>query len=447
MNWFERARPRSIRRRHWLIAATCAVAALVALGAVARSAWDAWSPNYTPDYEGPFGVYITLGSDPAHGMTVHYQALEQEGAEASNSAYEPWCYYDILPHGADLEAYRYRARGEGHAIPGLSDARRVCRIAPDQLEPGQTYYFVAGDSGAGYSQERKFRTLPGGDAPLRFVVGGDMGGFPSDSYPNTLPLLRQAAKRDPQFAVLGGDIAYGSGDLRRLERWDKWFEAWSDVMVTSDGCSIPIVAAIGNHEANDEPMGAPDRCAPFYTAYFGGAPTRSYFAVDLADYARLFVLDSGYLAPISGAQAVWLDDALAAARDIPVKMAAYHVPMYPAGRDFDGDHSTLERETWLPLFDQYGLTTAFEHHDHVLKRSLLLRGNRVDPAGTLYLGDGCFGVKPRAMRGPDRWYLETRSSQAHFWLVKLDKENGAAYEAIGPDGAVLDHCSMVDAPA
>ena len=42
----------------------------------------------------------------------------------------------------------------------------------------------------------------------------------------------------------------------------------------------------------------------------------------------------------------------------------------------------------MPLFDNYHLTAAFEHHDHAFKRTHLLRANQTDPGGTLYLGDG-----------------------------------------------------------
>ena len=398
--------------------------------------------TYEPHYEGPFGVMVTLDGDPAHEVTIHYQTLAQDGIVVPDSEDKAFCHYDVCSHDGDPNAYAYHGEGRSGSIAGLSDGRHVHRVVLDGLKPGCVYYFVVGDEDSGYSPERKFRTLPGEDAPLRFVVGGDMGGYPPDEYPNTLPLLREAARRDPQFAVVGGDIAYASGDLRRVKRWDKWFERWSETMVTSDGCTIPVIAAMGNHEANDESIETAAIRAPFYVAFFGSEPPYSYFTVDLADYARLFVLDSGYLAPSSGAQSAWLAGELKAASGVPVKMAVYHVPMYPGYGDFDGDHSTWEREAWLPLFDQYGLTVAFENHDHVFKRSHRLRSNQIDPSGTLYLGDGCFGVRPRAMRGPDRWYLEKRASQGHFWLVDVDKKNGIEFQAIAPDGSVFDRCSL-----
>jgi len=424
------------------IAVFGALTIAVLLGAGVLFVWKPWEPNYHPHYESPFGVYITFDSDPSRQATVHYQTLPQDGTVTLDSEGKACCYFGVSSHEGSPESYPLHATGETYTIAGLRDGRRVHRVVLEQLEPGCTYYFVVGDGSTGYSPERKFKTLPGGDSPLRFVVGGDMGGYPPEDYPNTLPLLREAAKRDPQFAVVGGDIAYAGANLRRVERWDKWFEAWSEVMVTSDGCAIPVVAAIGNHDANDESMETPAKRAPFYVAFFRSEPPYSYFTLQLADYARLFVLDSGYLAPASGTQSTWLAEELRAASDVPVKMAVYHVPMYPAYRDFDGDHSTWERESWLPLFDQYGMTVAFENHDHVFKRSFRLRDNRIDPSGTLYLGDGCFGVKPRPIPGDDRWYLEKRASQGHFWLVDIDREDGIEFQAVTPDGSIFDRCSL-----
>ena len=69
------------------------------------------------------------------------------------------------------------------------------------------------------------------------------------------------------------------------------------------------------------------------------------------------------------------------------------------------------REHWLPLFDEYGVTAAFEHHWHVMKVTKPLRNNEVSlffldldgwtrlmtakqvhEGGTVYFGDGGWGA-------------------------------------------------------
>jgi hypothetical protein len=42
--------------------------------------------------------------------------------------------------------------------------------------------------------------------------------------------------------------AYDNGIAACYRRWDEWFHYWEELMVTPGGYSIPILAAIGNHE-------------------------------------------------------------------------------------------------------------------------------------------------------------------------------------------------------
>jgi hypothetical protein len=45
-------------------------------------------------------------------------------------------------------------------------------------------------------------------------------------------------------------------------------------------------------------------------------------------------------------------------------------------RQYAAAPSVGGRTVWLPIFDKHHLTTAFEHHDHVFKRTKLLRNNQ-----------------------------------------------------------------------
>ena len=138
--------------------------------------------------------------------------------------------------------------------------------------------------------------------------------------------------------------------------------------------------------------------------------------------------------------------------EVPYRFAAYHVPLYPGYRSPKGKYSEQGRRHWLPLFDRYHLTTAFEHHDHVLKRSKMLRHNQVDREGTLYLGDGCFGRTPRWVWGPRRedrrrrWYLERVERVAHFWRVDVGSR-GVAFQAIDKEGRTADEYALERKPA
>ncbi len=304
------------------------------------------------------------------------------------------------------------------------------RVELTGLVPGGTVYLVAGEPTSGISREFKVRTIPHDRRPLRFVAGGDMGpGF------ETRALLRQAARTEPDFALIGGDIAYANGLVEQVARWDSWLAYYTEEMVTADGCSVPVILAIGNHEVNAKD-GPPEERAPFFFGLFGQGG-RSYFHRRLGANLSLFVLDSGHVAEHGGAQGAWLEEALRSAAHVRHKVELYHVPLYPSHRAFDGSESRLGREHWAPLFDRHGLSVAFENHDHAFKRSAPLRGNEVASGGVVYLGDGCFGRQPRAVTYGGRWFLEKAGSIAHFWSVEV-REGGMACRAIDMGGRVFD---------
>jgi len=113
----------------------------------------------------------------------------------------------------------------------------------------------------------------------------------------------------------------------------------------------------------------------------------------------------------------------------------------------ESDIIELTREHWMPLFDQFNLTIAFENHAHNYKRTKLMKyGNPTyDNTGTLYMGDGCWGVKPQ----PERIISDSIShfdhdlvfdsfQQKNYVLsVSLSRKN-ISLSAIGDDWNVFD---------
>ncbi len=365
----------------------------------------------------PRHVYLTWQGDTSTTITINYQTMGD--AETSS------VYYDTKPRKEKINDYRLHATGTHHKIKGLEDGRTIHWVELTKLKPGETYYFVAGDPKNGFSAERKFQTIPDNHGKLRFVEGGDMGTSP------TMPLLvKQAAQQEPNFAVVGGDIAYANDVLTNYARWDDWLDAWVKFMVTPKGFTVPMVLAIGNHEVK---KGA----ALFYSNYFAQQSDRSYYSRKFGKNLVLYLIDSGHLSPHGGAQAAWLDLQLEADRNFRHRFAVYHVPLYPSVRAYDGGGSVAGRNAWLPIFDKHHLTTAFEHHDHAFKRTKLLRNNQPHPDGTLYLGDGCWGQGFRPVSNPRRWYEEKTGSIQHFWRVDVSR-NRVEYRAINKEGKIFD---------
>lgn len=369
----------------------------------------------------PRHVYLTWQGDTSRTMTVNYQTLEPSGAST--------VYFDTRSRNGQPREYRHMAVGRSHQVPGLEDGRKVHWVELENLSPGETYYFIASDPQSGFTAERKFRTVPTGSEKLRFVTGGDMG-----ISADLASLLQHSAKLSPAFGVVGGDIAYANDALTNYARWDAWLDHWQTNMITPAGYTIPMVLAIGNHEVRG---GMTPTNARFYLRYFAQAGERSYHARTFGKNLAMLMLDSGHLSEHDGEQAGWLDAQLTAHRKVPHRMAVYHVPLYPSVRAFDGSGSTNGRLAWLPIFDRHCLTVAFENHDHAFKRTPLLRGNKPDPNGTLFLGDGCWGMGARPVNAERRWYETKAASIQHFWCVDVTAQR-VEYRAVNKAGQIFD---------
>jgi hypothetical protein len=379
-----------------------------------------------PEYRGVFHVCVLLGDDPCREAVILFQTNRNGGPG--------YVYYDTEPRGADLAAYQFRAKAEPVTVPGLDVERYVYRVRLSGLEPGSTYHFVPGERLSGFAREFHFRTPPDTGA-LRFVEAGDLGrGLEG------VDLLRLAAAQDPDFAVLGGDLAHCNGELDNHARWDEWFATWQRVMRAPDGRVIPLAVTVGNHEVNGRDSDDRRLRAPFFTTYFRDPDAPIYQARRFGDLAGILLLDSNHLTPHDGPQREFLERTLRDWGEVGARFAVYHKPFYPGHRDFHGDGATDGRTYWAPLFEQYGVAAAFEHHDHVLKRTVPLRAGEPHPDGVVYLGDGGLGQQPRPVH-PDRWYLAHTAREAHFWLVDVTP-SGIACRALGRGGRVLDEAPL-----
>jgi acid phosphatase type 7 len=240
------------------------------------------------------------------------------------------------------------------------------------------------------------------------------------------PMNILAAKQNPDFVVFGGDLAYSCDgtNVEKVERWFEYFAAWKTNAVAPDGRLIPMLVTLGNHEVVGSYHQPANKAAGFHDV-FSMPGERGYDCLDFGNYLSLFLLNSDHTAAIEGAQSEWLASQLAARRRVPHVFPVYHTPGYPAHREFTGNSAIQAirvRAHWSPLFEKFGVKLAFENHDHVFKRTHPIRANQVDPSGTVYLGDGAWGVELRKPTEQPRWYLASAGSIRHFFVVTLYKE-------------------------
>ncbi len=380
----------------------------------------------------PAGFFLTWKDDPCTTMIVDWHV--EDGQEVP------------------LLEYRKKGAEEWRTANGTEGKypfakRRLFREELAGLEAGTTYEFRFGADG----EVRTFRTMPSSlQNPVKFAVGGDTR-HQTEWFEK---MNRLAVSHEPDFVVLGGDLAYENGEEGSVQNIIDWFDAFGKTMVTKSGRVVPVLVAIGNHEVRGGFIGSAqakslreenptlseeavrEKLAPYFYNLFACPGQPGYRAMDFGNYLSLILLDSNHTNPIDGTQRDWLEKALAARKDCPNVFPVYHVPAYPSVRPFDEPVSTLVRRHWVPLFEKFGVRLAFENHDHAFKRTKPLREGKVDPEGIVFLGDGAWGVGPRQPHA-DSWYLEKSAGVRNCMIVTLDGK-GRSVEVFDEDGKPLD---------
>lgn len=371
----------------------------------------------------PGTLFLTWQQDPTTTMTVQWIGARGEAADTTvfytTTKDGPWGSQPatVKPYPTtDLQVFRAELTG---------------------LSPGRDYVFRIGKDSPHY----RFRTMPArANDTIHFISGGDCG-----VNAHTIANNIQAARQDPLFAVIGGDLGYDNG--RSAATSLAFLRNYSKHMVGRDGRLIPMVACIGNHEV-DGGYNKPRAKAPFFFALFDGLyRDTSYATLDFGDYLSLVLLDTGHIAPIAGEQTAWLDKTLRDRVDRPHLIVANHVPAYPSYRPPGGLDGTGagNRQHWVPLFEKHNVDFVLEHHDHTFKRTHPLRGGHIDRDGIVYLGDGSWG-QLRAPNSPEsRSYLAAVGQAYHVTLHRFEGDR-RAHQALAESGKIVDVCTTVKRP-
>jgi hypothetical protein len=316
----------------------------------------------------------------------------------------------------------------------------------DGLLPSTQYYFtiVSDNNIIDKFSYRTFMTGPADERPFNFIVGGDLG-----MDPGYETILQQSSFTSPLFALLGGDVTYENGIPACYLRWDRWLDTWESIMVTPSGLTIPIISAIGNHEAGGINKRVAD--VPFFRSYLvhekiptGQSPNdlKSYREHYLGSKAGILCLDS-YINEKPHDQRDWMTgkfDKFVSENRTNI-FAIYHVGLYPSKRDPKAEPHLTLRNVWEPIFDKY-LKIGFENHDHLYKRTHLMRNGEVSKnnSGVLYIGDGAFGVSD-AKKGTPYDYIAKIESKLFFFNVLLDNNN-VSISAIDSKGEIFDQFKL-----
>ena len=350
------------------------------------------------------------------------------------------------PAGEEAFPFQVRLVGQGQWVAGASKTkawdpakRDVHCVRLTGLSPGARYEFRFGEEEKSYT----FRTVPDPTkACVKFAVGGDMR---CEWRPSKFRGMAKAvAEEEPHFVVAGGDLAYCRGRANAWPRWEVWLREWQDLMVTAKGDLIPVVPVLGNHEV-DGGYGQERTAAPHFFALFDFPDDSPIRALDIGTALSLLLLDSGHCHAVAGAQTEWLQTALSQRRTQAFRCAVYHVPAY-ACRDASSTKSAEVRKHWAPVLEKEEVEVAFEHHHHALKRTKPLKHGEPAVRGTIYLGDGSWGVPPRAIeRESFRELMDFSAAENGCWIAEVMGKK-MVLRAIDRKNQELDRVVVVSRP-
>ncbi|MFD2034212.1 fibronectin type III domain-containing protein [Belliella marina] len=374
----------------------------------------------------PHAFYLTWQEDPTTTITIDWHTDETASSEIN-----------IRRKGLDEWS-----KVESDVLPYPFSERLVHRASIKNLRPETSYEIKF----PGSEEVYYFNTLPLSldKRSLKIAIGGD-----SMHRKEWLEKTNKVvASYEPDFIIIGGDMAYENGLADNVERIYDFFDSYKNTLVTADNRILPCIVAVGNHEVvggyhtkhngYEQTDAFRSRIAPYFYALFPFPGQPGYNVLDVGTYLSLIILDTEHSNPILGVQTEWLEKTLAERKHVLHRIPVYHVPAYPSVRKYEDNTQTLVRENWVPIFEKNGIKLAFENHDHAYKRTFPILDGEVNQGGIVYVGDGSWGTEPREIHDvASTWYLKNAQSINAFTLLTLEGSQFSLV-SIDSDGNIID---------
>lgn len=284
----------------------------------------------------------------------------------------------------------------GCTVSGLTEATDPSQSPTSVARLGSTSTLTPATSDAS-----ELQGVPLPEFRLAFV--GDTGTGGEQQYQVAGLIESEDDRINFDWLVLLGDMIYESGDPQLIDQ--VVLEPYSGTL-DDDTELVPV---LGNHDVK---MGAGDEIMATL-----GARHRWYTIGN--DQLFLVVLDS--TRPDDRDQLAFLTNALATANSEWIVVALHHPP-FSAG--YHGSTSVIQ-DTFVPIFEEYGVDVVFAGHDHDYQRSQPI-------AGITYVVTGA-GAKLRPTGTLD--FTAISSSVPHFVSLHVGPSS-LTIEAIAIDGVV-----------
>lgn len=336
-----------------------------------------------------------------------------------------------------------------------STSREIYHVLLSDLNLNSTYVFWITESSWDPKAVKVYSYKTFDPNNIKILSGGDIGNNKMAREMNEYTVRGLGA----DVILVGGDIAYDNNVPTCYQAWDYLLKRLPHHRYDKESEStriIPLVFGAGNHDlgvnAYAQVSLPHSKSEPVFKHFFPQntnnlkiplvTQRKSYFSTSIGDEILLVSLDMGYEATMEGAQAEWLESVLKNSSH-RLKIVQYHGPILTAcHQDSTTDQIVIAKgkEFFLPLFDKYNVTVVFENHTHSFKRTKRLKGLKEDDKGTLYLGEGAWGVeKPSGICTPENEDITVKSTlDQNVWILEYNSGSKVKATAYGLQKKVLD---------
>jgi purple acid phosphatase-like protein/calcineurin-like phosphoesterase family protein len=419
---------------------------ITAGGLVVASSPLLWQQSAKADTVTAEQVHLTFGREPAREIAVSWVTP----APVSNPTVMVGTASGGFGRRIMAETVTYTDANNG--IQTIAQHARI-----EGLEPDTAYvYRIVSDGQTQVSGA--FRTAPEGRMPFRFTSVGDIACGDTAYSKASLNAIATAATVelfDPVVHLVNGDLSYANSN--QLSQPQVWAEYFDNTQLSA--ANRPWMPTLGNHE--NEPGNGAQGYLSYQTRFalprnhssdFEGNwykfQVGSVLFVMLDNNDVCYQVDTGtYLSTgdnqiltgySGGEQERWLERTLReASTDFSVDWIVV-VMHQPAMSTSDAEGADLGiRQSWMPLFYQYGVDFVLAGHDHDYERSYVVKGT--DP-GTI--------LRPRVVStelssvdsdlGLVHLVIGTGGTHGHDDVYMTDSADGEPEEGINVSGTEIE---------
>jgi predicted ester cyclase len=297
------------------------------------------------------------------------------------------------------------------------------------------YVFRVGNGTDSFSSQGAFKTAEQDLNRFTFINITDTQGVTARDYAKWKDILDKALIKfpDARFLLHSGDMV---DEGHKIAQWDLFAGAVKDEFM-----KLPIMPAVGNHEAFNKNGTNPD--VKNFTNSFNlpleqdtGAPSGTVYSFDYGN-VHIAVMNTQCGSKNLKKQADWLRRDMTGTKKL-WKIVALHRGPYGATYD-----TTDIRTAWTPVFDEAGVDLVFQGHDHNYVRSYPMKNKTKVRAGqgTVYMIGNSGGVKfyPKKTR---TWQEVNLQPKTQMYIAVILDEDEMVIEAYDSKNVLRDSLTL-----